>query len=289
MKVLIAGCGDLGGRIGQELTAQGCRVYGLRRSVDRLPAGILPVAADMTTDSLEPLIPEGIDALYYTASAGGRDEAAYRAAYVTGLRRVLHAVQARCPGLQRVFFSSSTSVYHQGGGAEVDEDSPTEPGRFSGKILLEAEQLVRTCGLPHAVVRLSGIYGPGRFWLLRSIRDGAAYAETPVVFSNRIHIEDAARFMAFLLSYQDLEPVYICSDGEPAPMADIAAWLREKMAADGLPLATPGAGVSPGRANRRCRIDRLAATGFRLKYPNYRMGYQALWEAWLAANRHSPS
>ncbi|CAM2006484.1 NAD-dependent epimerase/dehydratase family protein [Acanthopleuribacter pedis] len=283
MKVLIAGCGDLGGRIGRILAGRGARVHGMRRSVERLPVEILPIAADMTVAPLESLVPEDIEVLFYTASAGGRDEAAYRAAYLTGLSRVLAAVRQKCPHLRQVLFSSSTSVYHQGGGAEVDETSPTEPTRFSGRILLEAEQLVRESGYAHCVVRLSGIYGPGRFWLLRSIRDGAAYAETPVVYSNRIHIEDAARFMAFLAGHEAAEPLYICSDGSPAPMAEIAAWLRARMAADGIALAPVGAGSSPGRANRRCRNTRMLQTGFEPAYPDYQAGYSALWDQWRRA------
>ncbi len=284
MKVLIAGCGDLGGRIGTMLAAQGHLVYGMRRTVSRLPDQIQPLAADMTLDTLAPLLPADLDVIYYTAAAGGREEAAYRAAYVTGLSRLLAAAKTRCPNLKRLFFTSSTSVYHQGGGAEVNEDSPTEPTRFGGRILLEAENLVRESGLDHTILRLSGIYGPGRFWLLRSIRDGATYAPNPVVYSNRIHIEDAARFAVFLLDRSDAAPLYLVSDDVPAPMAEIADWLRDKMAADGMALAAPGAGTSPGRANRRCRNARLRATGFSLHYPDYRAGYQALWPQWTAAN-----
>lgn len=285
MKVLIAGCGDLGGRIGAALAAQGCEVYGMRRTISRLPAMIAPLAADMTVDELAPLLPPDLDVIYYTAAAGGRDEAAYRAAYVTGLTRLLAAAKAQCPRLKRLFFTSSTSVYHQGAGAEVDEQSPTEPTRFGGRLLLEAERLVRQSGLQHTVLRLSGIYGPGRFWLLRSIRDGATYPSHPVVYSNRIHIEDAARFAVFLLDQPEAAPLYIVSDDTPAPMAEIADWLRAKMAADGMVLAAPGAGASPGRANRRCRNTLLRATGFTLHYPDYRAGYQALWPQWTAANQ----
>ncbi|MHC3973032.1 SDR family NAD(P)-dependent oxidoreductase, partial [Pseudomonas aeruginosa] len=85
--VMIAGCGDVGGRLGEALLADGWRVHGLRRSVDALPQGILPVAGDLQAPECPAQWPsEPLDYLVYSAAASQHDEAGYRAAYVDGLR-----------------------------------------------------------------------------------------------------------------------------------------------------------------------------------------------------------
>ena len=91
MTVLIAGCGDLGTEVGLRLAARGERVVGLRRSPERIPAGIEGVAADMTRP-LPPLPPD-TDVVIIATAAGDRSEAAYRSAYVDSTQNVLDALE----------------------------------------------------------------------------------------------------------------------------------------------------------------------------------------------------
>lgn len=83
------------------------------------------------------------------------------------------------------------------------------------------------------MVRLTGIYGPGREWLLTQVRRGYRVAVDPPLYANRIHADDAAGLMAFLLEAARrgvaLEDVYIGVDDAPAALADVVGWLRESI------------------------------------------------------------
>src|SRR5690606_40538461 len=84
----------------------------------------------------------------------------YHAYYYRGLRHILKALKGQ--KLQRAFFVSSSSVYHQMDGEWVDETSETRPSSFAGKEMLAAEEALLKADVPGTVVRFTGIYGPGR-------------------------------------------------------------------------------------------------------------------------------
>ena len=275
--LLIAGCGDVGGRLASRLLNQRWRVHGLRRSISALPQGVLPVAGDLAQSQCPADWPEGpLDYLVYCAAANESTEAGYRAAYVEGLRHVLGWLREHGQMPRRVLFVSSTSVYGQQGGEWVDESSPVEPEGYSGRILLEAEQLLLTSEWPASVVRLSGIYGPGRAWLLNQVRQGCRVATEPPLYGNRIHADDAAGLLAFVLQAdqrgQALEPLYIGVDDCPAPLHEVVAWLR-----DYLGVTDWSAETSIRRAgSKRCRNSRARALGWVPHYADYRQGYAAI-------------
>lgn len=127
MRILVAGCGYVGGKLGSLLADDGHEVYGLRRNPDALPTGIKPVAADLSREAPPDILPQNLDFVFYAVSADGPDDEAYRLAYVDGPRNLLEALSNRGDNIRRFFFTSSTGVYAQSDGEWVDEDSPTEP------------------------------------------------------------------------------------------------------------------------------------------------------------------
>lgn len=278
--LLIAGCGDVGSRLACRLLAQNWTVYGLRRDIQRLPAGVRPVAADLHGADCPPTWPVGeLDYLVYCLAASEGSEGGYRAAYVEGLRQVLGWLAQHGQRPKRVLFVSSTSVYGQRDGEWVDELSPTEPEGYSGQIMLEAEQLLLGSGLPASVVRLTGIYGPGRQWLLNQVRQGYRVVSEPPLYGNRIHADDAAGLLAFLLLADvrgvALDTCYIGVDDAPAALHEVVAWLRETLA-----VTTWSAESTVRRAgSKRCRNARARALGWAPQYPSYREGYGALLAA----------
>ncbi|MBF3345565.1 NAD-dependent epimerase/dehydratase family protein, partial [Pseudomonas aeruginosa] len=232
--VMIAGCGDVGGRLGEALLADGWRVHGLRRSVDALPQGILPVAGDLQAPECPAQWPsEPLDYLVYSAAASQHDEAGYRAAYVDGLRHVLGWLQAHGQRPRRLLFVSSTGVYAQTDGGWIDEESPALSQAYSGRIMLDAEQVALDSGIPATRVRLAGIYGPGREWLLNQVRQGYRVVSEPPLYANRIHADDAAGLLAFLLRAdaggQALEDCYIGVDDAPVAMHEVVDYLRQRL------------------------------------------------------------
>ena len=175
--VLIVGCGDVGGRLAQQLLGLGWSVSGLRRNVAALPAGVAGIAADLENPQCPtdwPLVAP--DYLVYCVAASQHDEAGYQAAYVDGLRHVLAWLAARGQHPRRLLFVSSSSVYEQKGGEWVDEKTGLHPSGPRGQARVDAERgwldLMRM-GVPVHLFRIAGIYGPGRS-AVDSLRDGTA-------------------------------------------------------------------------------------------------------------------
>jgi nucleoside-diphosphate-sugar epimerase len=313
MTVLLAGCGDLGTEAGLRFAAAGHRVVGWRRSPEKLPAAIEGVAANLTTPPLPP-IPADTTAVVVAVAADSPTEEAYRAAYVDGLANVLDAIDrsrehhgVALPSLlRRVLFVSSTAVYGDSRGGWVDERTTPSPGGFSGRIIREAEELLHTrlagAGISPVVLRLGGIYGPGRTRLIDQVRGGSALIPAESRYTNRIHRDDAAAAIVHLCT-MDAEPgpVYLGVDNDPAELGDVLRFLADEL---GLPQppsegsaggsgagaaggpssggaaggpSSGGAGGEPSRGgNKRCSNALLRSTGFEFIYPTFREGYRAI-------------
>ena len=238
-RVLIAGCGDVGGALGRLLVGAGHQAFGLRRNVRALPPELEPVAADLGDPaSLAGAVPGEVDVLVYTAAASGFDDAAYREAYVRGLGNVLEALDRS--RLRRVLFVSSTGVYGRDDGGWVDEDSPSLPSGFSGRRLLEGEAVAASAGVPAVSVRFGGIYGPGRTRLIDRVRSGAGCAGNPVLWTNRIHRDDCAGVLHHLVELDRPRASYIGVDCEPAPQCLVMDWLADRLGVAHPPRTGPG-------------------------------------------------
>ncbi|MEN5091420.1 SDR family oxidoreductase [Pseudomonas protegens] len=272
--VLIAGCGDVGSRLATQLLAEQWQVYGLRRNVSRLPQGVVGVAGDLFSEHCPAHWPQAsLDYLVYCAAATEHDEAGYRAAYVEGLQHVLSWLKQHGQQPKRLLFVSSSSVYEQKDGEWVDESSPALATGYSGRLMLEAEQVALDSGIPASRVRLTGIYGPGREWLLTQVRRGYRVAIDPPLYGNRIHADDAAGLLAFLLKADQggavLDDCYIGVDDAPAPLAEVVGWLRDYLGvtewADDASVRRTG--------SKRCSNARVRALGWVPRYSSYREGY----------------
>lgn len=272
MRVLIAGCGYVGTALGLELAARGDEPFGLRRDPSGLPDDIVPVAADLTEAASLRDLPE-VDAVVITASADGRDPERYRAAYVEAPATLLRVLSDRGDELDTVLFASSSAVYGQEDGEWVDESSPADPASETGAILLEAEQTVLGGPYPATVLRLTGIYGPGRTRLVERVRSGEARCPAQPVYTNRIHRDDCAGALAHLLALVERAELYLGVDHDPADRCDVYRWLAERLDAP-TPEVDPDAAAR--RGNKRCSNERLVSSGYRIRYPSFRDGYGAM-------------
>lgn len=273
-RVLIAGCGDLGSRVGVLMARHGWQVQGLRRQVAHLPPEITPLAVDLNQPQAPSDWPEvSPDYLLYAAAAERSDVAAYEAAYVLGLRHVLAWLAEHGQRPRRLLFVSSTAVYGQDQGEWVDETSPCEPQGFTGQIMLQAEQTAFNSELPATVVRLAGLYDGHSRWLLDQLRAGQLPAGQPPLYSNRLHRDDAAELLASLLladaEGKPLESVYLGVDDEPAPLLEVALWLRARCGID----TPPSALMQRRTGSKRCSNARARSLGWTPRYPSYRDGY----------------
>lgn len=284
MRILIAGCGYVGSALGLLLAREGHTVFGLRRNVAALPAGITPVRADLSEPLPLDVLPDDLDAVVCAASPGGSSDGAYRAAYVDGPRCLISSLGGQSIG--RLVLVSSTGVYGQKNGEWVDEASPTEPNGVSGRRLLEGENLVLDGPFPATVLRLGGIYGPGRTGMIERALGSPLPEDGPPQYTNRIHRDDCAGALRhLLLTAADPDPVYLGVDHEPADRRTIAEWLTAHAGQN--PPASPEGDrpkARPGRTNKRCSNELLLRSGYEFRYPTFREGFAALLEEATSPN-----
>ena len=139
----------------------------------------------------------------------------------------------------------------------------------SGELVIGLDFLLHRLGEVAVSVRFGGIYGEGRTWLVERVRAGARCVAEPPLYTNRIHREDCAGVLAHLLALERPAPCYLAVDGAPAPQCEVMDWIAGRL---GLPAPEREAAGAP-RASKRCRNDRLLASGYRLRFPSYREGY----------------
>lgn len=275
--VLVVGCGDLGGEVAQRLVHEGLNVTGVRRSskvIAEHSGGntVEIIAADVTKpESLAALNTVQPDIIVYCVAASGQTDAEYKSAYVDGLYNVL-ATQKSNSRLKHVFFVSSTRVYGQDTQALLDASIPAQPADFGGQRLLEAETLLQTLACGTTVLRLSGIYGPGRLRMLNLAKSPDKWPKQNI-WSNRIHRDDAAAFMVFLteqvLAGNAVQNCFIVTDSKPVPQYEVLSWLATQLQT-GKPEQLPASG------GKRLSNKHMLETGFKLQYPDYRAGYRTL-------------
>jgi nucleoside-diphosphate-sugar epimerase len=276
LRTLIAGCGYAGTALAEVLAETGYEVYGLRRRADSLPRTVQGISADLGDPATLRDLPEGLDWVVYAAGADGFSEEAYRAAYVTGPRNLVAALQAQGQMPRRLLFTSSTGVYAQTDGEWVDEDSPTKPTTFSGTALLEGEGIFHDAPWPSVVLRLGGIYGPGRTGLIERVRSGNAKREPePSRWLNLNHRDDIVGAIRHLLEIENPRPCYVGADSEPQVWNELVTWLAEHLGVPTPPIDTEPASRRPARS-RRCSNRRLLESGYRFRYPSCREGYADL-------------
>ncbi|WP_340122022.1 NAD-dependent epimerase/dehydratase family protein [Methylobacter svalbardensis] len=269
-KILIVGCGAIGSELGRVLSAQGHQVTGLKRKPPLSASGpINYVAADISSVADMSDLDTEFTQAFFILSPDGRNEQSYRAVYQTGLNNLL----AKLPKTQWLMVSS-TSVYGQTLGEWVDEDSVAEPANITSRLLRQAEQTLIDSNPANIVVRFSGIYGPGREYLLRQALQTPAIQQNPTYFTNRIHQQDCVGVLSFLLEQRlaekTLAQCYLASDDDPAPTWDVMTWLADRLHC---PPPTAKAGVG---MNKRCSNALLKALGYEFHYPSYKDGYLEL-------------
>lgn len=275
--VFIAGCGDIGLRIAATRHARGLRVTGLvsrRESTARLQAAdVLPVVADL--DAQVPALPDLRDAtVFYLAPPArqGDDDA-----------RVRNFLQALCSTRVLVYLSTS-AVYGDCRGAWVDETAVVNPGSARGRrrAAAEAHALAwgQAQGVPVKILRVPGIYGPGRLPVERLQRGLPVLHEADSPWTNRIHADDLAQAAVLIAEHGEPAAIYNISDGHPTTMSDYFNRCADLL---GLPrppqvsLAEARARLTPEmmsflEESKRLDTRRLRALGWAPRYPTLAEG-----------------
>ncbi len=266
----------MGEALAERLSLAGHKVYGLRRTVPG-NTPYTPLQGDVSDAQSLHAIPEALDGLVYCVGAGAQDEAAYKAAYYSGLKNVLHVINQQATPPKRIIFVSSSGVYHQQDGSIVDESSLAEATRPATRWLLTAEALLYASPLPGCVVRFSGIYGPDRTRIIDQVRDGTAVCTLPDNhILNHIHRDDCAGVLEHLLNLPEPDALYLGTDCEPVTRNTCYRWIAERCALPEPPEQEALTTAGPTRGgNRRYSNQRLLDSGYTFLYPTYCEGYAA--------------
>jgi nucleoside-diphosphate-sugar epimerase len=277
-QVVIAGCGYVGNALAGMLLDEGHEVFGIRRDVDQLAEGVRGIPGNVANPSALGPAPARVEYAVFAVGADEGTEQAYRKAYLDGLAGFLQWLADEGQRPKRIVMASSTSVYGQRRGEPIDEDSPTHPTQFRGETLLSSEGLVSASGISSVVVRLGGIYGPGRTSVIDRARQGLLRIRPNPHFTNRIHRDDAAGLIRHLLFHRNPDPMYLGVDDHPSDEAEVFNWLAKELGLEPPPVEEEGAEVTRRRAvgSKRCSNRRARETGYRFRYPSFREGYGEL-------------
>ncbi len=282
MRKLLIGCGYLGERVAWEWLRQGDEVWALTRSTSNAERfasfGLRPVIGDvLDPDSLRKL--PTAEMVLYAVGFDRASPASKRTIYVDGLSNVLREVGSTC---ERFLYVSSTSVYGQDAGELVDESSPTVPTDESGCICRDAEAVLRQAMSAATVLRLAGIYGPGRLLArVEQLRRGERLTGHPEAWLNLIHVDDAVRAVLAAETRGVPGATYLVCDDRPLHRREYYAALAEKVGAPPPQFEVLAADAPElRRLNKRCVNRRLRdELSVELQFPTVIEGLRSLPEA----------
>ena len=279
---LIVGCGYLGCRLAGQLPA--VRVTGLVRSaasVERLERqGIIPLRCDLANEVNQSLPTEGADVWYLAPPPRAGVEDSHLRHFLKALD---HSGQPR-----RMVLISTTGVYGDCGGQWVDENRPPAPVADRARRRLDAEQQLRRwgerSGREWVILRVAGIYGPGKLPLERLREGRPMVAEQDAPWTNRIHADDLVQVCLAAMSRGRNGGIYNVTDGSPGNMADYFNRVADMAGLPRPPVIdleaaedSLSAGMRSYLAESR-RIDNsrmLRELGVSLRYPDLDSGLRA--------------
>ena len=293
---LIVGCGYLGRSLAERLLKRGQRVHGTVRQRSHAEAlrrmGVNPVMLEVTRPLSFPALAPALEAeqldVYYLVPPGRSGGVPTpRQVILGGIAHITR--QLRQGAVRRGVLVSSTAVYGQASEGRVDADTPPQPGGERGRLLLEGEGLWREQdegGPRWRVVRLAGLYGPGRIVGEKAVREGAPLVGDPEALLNLIHVDDGADLLVAVMQGDAAAAVELGADGHPVARMDYYTELAQRL---GVP--TPRVvddpaelrrlGLSPDRlrrsASKACDpMPTCRRTGWSPRYAAFKQGFDEL-------------
>jgi shikimate kinase/nucleoside-diphosphate-sugar epimerase len=276
MTLLLIGSGFVGERAADLLQASGHTVIGTAHSeasTERLRrektwrVECCDVSSAASVQQLATRLQDSgmvVDAFIHCASSSRGGAEMYQSVYVDGMQHLRRSFPAAF-----ACYTGSTSVYPQCAGETVDETSPAEPERETGRLLREAENIALEAG--GCVARLAGIYGPGRSFLLKNLLEGQAAIEGNSGqgrYLNQIHAHDAASALVHLIT-QRLSGLFNVVDDQRLTQKEAYLPLCKLFALHLPPEKEPDANRKRGWSHKHVSNAKLRATGWSPRYPTY--------------------
>jgi nucleoside-diphosphate-sugar epimerase len=281
--LIVFGCGYVGSAVVDAALAAGMIVIAVTRNTATAQTlrakGVRTVVTDLADDQWHDELTGAPDFALNCVSAANPDAEGYRSSYLRGMESIARWTSRRGE-LGTIVYTSSTAVYPQSGGAVVDENASVG-GNDRADILVAAERALAQSVRCRRwfVLRLAGIYGPGRHHLIEQVRAGVV-AGTGEAHLNLVHRDDvvAAVLRCFAAQASVGNACFNVADDGAAPKRIMVEWLARRMA-----LPDPTFSGRPAGGRRAVTPDRVIANagakailGWCPKYPSYREGYEAI-------------
>ncbi|PZP54068.1 MAG: NAD(P)-dependent oxidoreductase [Agrobacterium fabrum] len=284
MHVMIFGAGYSGKAIANALKDEAAIISGTTRSREKLPslaaAGMTPLLFDGVHLDDDLVAAMGNVTHLVQSIAPGKDGDPLLALLGDDLKKLL-------PNLKWVAYLSTVGVYGDHGGAWVDETTPCSPvsARSVERVAAETTwaEAARKADAPLSILRLSGIYGPGRNAFMNFEKGTARRLVKKDQVFNRIRVEDIGAALAFLARKNE-RGIFNVTDDEPCPSQDVVSFAATLMGVEPPPEQafetadlTPMARSFYGE-NKRVSNARIRDLGFDFRFPEYRLSLKQLWE-----------
>ena len=273
--VLVFGCGYLGVKVAESARQHGCEVWATTRNQNRFDSfksmGFNPILCDWTDRRTLSSLPK-VQNVLVAVSYDRKSRHSRFESQVIGLQNLLSVL----PHSTKLCYISTTGVYHQTDGSWVDENSPARPTREGGKAHLAAEDSIRRIRPETScILRLSGIYGPGRVPLVRNVLTGEPIQSPASGYLNLIHVDDATRAVVSAWA-QGATGLYLVSDDCPMQRRDFYREIALQCSVDPPSFVAPvpaSSSLMRSSSNKRIWNRRMKRELVpQLRFPTYREG-----------------
>ena len=254
MHILFIGYGKTSWRVAKQLFEQGHQITTISQSakMDEYATHLIQDVHQLNLAHIPP-----IDWVYVLLSPNESTPEAYQRVYVDSVQPISKALKQH--PVQKVVVVSSTRVYGENHGERIDDEAEMKPNDEQGRLLLKMEQLWQQA-YPSAsiIIRPTGIYGTSVARMLKLAEKTKSYPNRH--WSNRIHIDDLASFLAHLLHVEHAEKSYIVSNNQPSLLHETIQWFQRQLHLPELVLQ------SDGCSGKRIYATRMAEMGFQLQH-----------------------
>lgn len=226
--VTIIGCGDIGRRVGKMFLEQGCQVLALVRSEEKAgelrAKGFATLIGDLDCRQDAPAIPLQGTRLFYFMPPQGGGKSDYR---------MLNFCRSLSPGNapSKVVYISTSGVYGDCGGALVTEETPLNPQTARAQRRASAEsqlqEQAQRLGFELVILRVTGIYGPGRLPVARVMQGHPVLKPEEAPFTNRIHSLDLVQICLAAMERGEDGDIFNVCDGQQSSMTEYFTAIAE--------------------------------------------------------------
>lgn len=254
MHILFIGYGKTSRRVAKQLFEQGHQITTISQSpkTDEFATHLIQDVHQLNLTQIKP-----IDWAYVLLSPSQSSIEGYQQTYVDSVAPIVAALKQH--PVQKIVVVSSTRVYGENKGERIDDESCIQSVDEQGRLLRQMEQLYQQAFPKQCIIiRPTGIYGTSVARMIKLAEITKSYPQ--IHCSNRIHIDDLARFLAQLIHVEHPENSYIVSNNQPTPLHETIQWFQRQLNLPELVLE------SEALSGKRIYATRMEKTGFELEH-----------------------